>query len=209
MPNILDFVRDLLTDTAEQERFAEDARGYVTERGFADLSGEDVAEAIRRLRPSLADRDDTPSPRPEQGETELDAAVRQLRFAISIGPTNASAPAAGRDRFADFGDEMAAIVRNASEQVQAAVARAEDIRREAERDAEAIRSQAERDAEAMLQNARAQQDEAASALESARSKREEILAVEHDLRRQLEGVQSVFQSLQHGDVPGAHHDEQP
>jgi hypothetical protein len=206
MPNILDFVRGLLTDTEEQKRFAEDARGYVTEHGFADLSGEDVTEALRRL---------TPAPRPEPGETELDAAVRLLRFAISRSSANGpehEVPATGRDRFAEFGDEMAAIVRNASAQVQAAVGRAENIRREAERDAEAIREaaqvdaqtvrgQAERDGEAMLESARSKQAEAASALETARAKREEILAAEHELRKQLEGVQSVFQSLQHGDVP--------
>jgi len=210
MPNILDFVRGLLTDPEEQKRFAEDARGYVTEHGFADLSGEDVAEALRRL---------TPMPRPEPGETEFDAAVRLLRFAISRSSANGpepEGPTSGRDRFAAFGDEMAAIVRNASEQVQAAVDRAESIRREAERDAEAIREaaqvdaqtvrgQAERDAEGMLQSARSQQAEAASALETARAKREEILAAEHELRKQLEGVQSVFQSLQHGEVP--HHEE--
>ena len=225
MPNILDFVRALLTDTAEQERFAEDARGYVTEHGFADLSGEDVAEAIRRLTPTLPDGMETPPPRPEPEETELDAAVRQLRFAISrnsasrsgdLEPTVTTVPVAGRDRFAEFGDEMAAIVRNASEQVQGAITWAENIQREAERDAEAIREaaevdaqtvrgQAERDAEAILQNARLQQAEAESALATARAKREEILAAEHELRKQLEGVQSVFQSLQHGDVP--HHDD--
>jgi len=214
MPNILDFVRGLLADPGEQERFAEDARGYVTERGFADLSGEDVAEAIRRLVPALPDGADPPPTRPEPGETELDAAVRQLRFAISrtpaSEPTVTTATSTDRDRFAEFGDEMAAIVRNASEQVQTAVARAENSLREAERDAEAIREaaqvdaqtvrdEAERDAEAMLQSARSQQAEAESALESARLKREEILAAEHELRKQLEGVQSVFQSLQHPD----------
>src|SRR5262245_53258369 len=102
MPNILDFVRGLLTDAEEQERFAEDPQGYVTDRGFADLSGEDVTEAVRRLAPTLPDGDggadggrwsgytrdddDIPPARPERGETELDAAVRQLRFAVSLSP---------------------------------------------------------------------------------------------------------------------------
>ena len=38
------------------------------------------------------------------------------------------------------------------------------------------------------------------ALVEARAKRDEILAAEQELRKQLEGVQSVFESLQRGNV---------
>ena len=42
--------------------------------------------------------------------------------------------------------------------------------------------------------------ESSAMLAEARAKRDEILAAEQELRKQLEGVQSVFESLQHGNV---------
>ncbi|MEY2582666.1 MAG: hypothetical protein QOE09_2515, partial [Ilumatobacteraceae bacterium] len=99
MANILEFLRGLLTSGDEQQRFAGNPHGYLTAHGFDDLSGEDVAEAIRAvartLPPDLAERmapfhsDDGSLPpiRPQIGESELDAAVRQLQFATSLTPT--------------------------------------------------------------------------------------------------------------------------
>ncbi|MEY2448554.1 MAG: hypothetical protein QOH79_2030, partial [Acidimicrobiaceae bacterium] len=60
MANILEFLRGLLTSGDEQQRFAGNPHGYLTAHGFDDLSGEDVAEAIRAvartLPTELADR---------------------------------------------------------------------------------------------------------------------------------------------------------
>ena len=99
MANILEFLRGLLTSGDEQQRFAGNPHGYLTAHGFDDLSGEDVAEAIRvvaRTLPSdVAERlspfqrttpTDCRPVRPQIGESELDAAVRQLQFAVSIKP---------------------------------------------------------------------------------------------------------------------------
>src|SRR5689334_641817 len=99
MANILEFLRGLLTSGDEQQRFAGNPHGYLTAHGFDDLSGEDVAEAIRavartlppdiaeRLAPFHSDDDSLPPVRPQIGESELDAAVRQLQFATSLTPT--------------------------------------------------------------------------------------------------------------------------
>ena len=93
MANILEFLRGLLTSSDEQSRFAGNPHGYLTAHGFDDLSGEDVAEAIRvvartlpnevaeSLGPFHADDGQLPPVRPQIGESELDAAVRQLQFA--------------------------------------------------------------------------------------------------------------------------------
>lgn len=302
----MEFLRGLLTDAGEQKRFAGNPLGYVTAHGFPDLSGEDVTEAMRVVARTLPDgagerlsaygrgEGEIPPVRPQVGETELDAAVRQLRFAISLSPavspadmdttepepetvaeahdavaeepptpepepdphregerepvsvqtdiesTTIPAPMTGIDPYATFGDEMAAIVRNASEQMEAVLARAEAIVREAEHEAEGIRESAQVDAqtvrgmanqeaEAILQGAKGQREEAEGALEmarmareeaqrdaaeivhgaerdsnamlsEARTKRDDIRAAEAELRKRLEGVQSVFQSLQQGSV---------
>ena len=305
----MEFLRGLLTDASEQKRFAGNPLGYVTAHGFPDLSGEDVSEAMRVVALTLPDGagdrlacysqggDAIPPVRPQIGETELDAAVRQLRFAISLSPavgpadmetsepepepvaeahepvaeaeapwtppepepsphwegerepvsvqtdtepTQTPAPVGALDPYAAFGDEMAAIVRNAGEQMEGVLTRAEGLLREAEREADNIRESAQVDAqttrgianqeaEAILQNARAQREEVEEALQAARtmreeaqrdaaeivhaaerqsnsmlsdarSKRDEIRAAEEELRRKLEGVNSVFQSLQQGSV---------
>src|SRR3954451_9908283 len=105
MANILEFLRGLLTSGDEQERFISNPHGYLTAHGFEDLSGEDVAEAIRavartlpddvaaRLAPFHSDGGDLPPVRPQIGESELDAAVRQLQFATSLNPVDAEAEA--------------------------------------------------------------------------------------------------------------------
>src|SRR3954451_12348747 len=99
MANILEFLRGLLTSGDEQERFISNPHGYLTAHGFEDLSGEDVAEAIRavartlppdlasRLAPFHSDDGELPPVRPQIGESELDAAVRQLQFATQLTPT--------------------------------------------------------------------------------------------------------------------------
>src|SRR5882757_5740836 len=101
MANILEFLRGLLTSGDEQQRFAGNPHGYLTAHGFDDLSGEDIAEAIRavartlpnevsdRLAPFHSDDGSLPPVRPQIGETELDAAVRQLQFATSLTPASA------------------------------------------------------------------------------------------------------------------------
>src|SRR3954451_5881467 len=106
MANILEFLRGLLTSGDEQERFISNPHGYLTAHGFEDLSGEDVAEAIRavartlppdlatRLGPFHSDDGDLPPVRPQVGESELDAAVRQLMFATSLTPTGEGAASA-------------------------------------------------------------------------------------------------------------------
>jgi F0F1-type ATP synthase membrane subunit b/b' len=314
MANILEFLRGLLTDAGEQKRFAGNPLGYVTAHGFPDLSGEDVTEAMRVVARTMPEGHsdhlsvysqgdgEIPPVRPQVGETELDAAVRQLRFAISLSPAGSStdmdttepepetaeadlvvpewplppvepeqdphaegereavslqtdteatamdSPAEtpaqpaipALDPYAAFGDEMASILRNAGEQMEGVLARAEAILNEAEREAEGIRESAQVDAqtvrgmanqeaEAVLQSARSQHEEADNALEmarltreeaqrdaaeivhnaeresnsmlsEARTKRDEIRAAEQELRKRLEGVQSVFQSLQQGSV---------
>src|SRR5688572_4324932 len=99
MANILEFLRGLLTSGDEQQRFVGNPHGYLTAHGFDDLSGEDVAEAIRavartlpsdvaeRLAPFHSDDETLPPVRPQIGESELDAAVRLLQYAASLTPT--------------------------------------------------------------------------------------------------------------------------
>jgi hypothetical protein len=95
--NILELLRDVLTVGDERERFAGNPHGYLTTHGFGDLSGEDVVEGIRAVRPTLPDTiaarlepydGDTSLPpvRPQRGESALDAAVRQLQHAAALNP---------------------------------------------------------------------------------------------------------------------------
>jgi hypothetical protein len=105
MANILEFLRGVLTDGEAQRLFLADPDGFVTRSGFADLTGEDVVEAIAVLRRSLppdaaarlADFEDErslPAVRPAFDERELDAAVRQLRHAVGLLGGAAPEPAA-------------------------------------------------------------------------------------------------------------------
>ena len=55
----------------------------------------------------------------------------------------------------------------------------------------------ERDAAEIVHNA---ERESNAMLSEARTKRDDIRAAEAELRKRLEGVQSVFQSLQQGSV---------
>jgi hypothetical protein len=103
MANILEFLRGVLTEPDAQESFRADPGDYIDKAGFVDLTGEDVVEAVLVLRRSLPDElaarltafedDDTlPPVRPGPEETELDAAVRMLNFAIDeAGDTTADA----------------------------------------------------------------------------------------------------------------------
>jgi len=107
MANILEFLRGVLTEPDAQEAFRKDPEGYVDDAGFVDLTGEDVVEAVLVLRRSLPDEladrlgafeddDDLPSVRPGPDETELDAAVRMLAFAIAeVGDATTVPAAAG------------------------------------------------------------------------------------------------------------------
>ncbi len=108
MANILEFLRVLLSDGEQQRRFAADPHGYLKAHEFEHLSGEDVAEAIpvllrslagpitERLEPYASDEGDAlPPVRPLVGESDLDAAVRQLTFATSLTGLTVVAPETG------------------------------------------------------------------------------------------------------------------
>lgn len=105
MANILEFIRSVLTDAEANAAFREAPREHLTNAGFVDLTGEDVATAIDALRSSLpathASAVDELGPgrlaaeaRPSGGEDELDAAARVLTLAVEAVP----APSAGRRR---------------------------------------------------------------------------------------------------------------
>lgn len=98
MANILEFLRGLMTEPEAQSAFQADPDGYIEKAGFVDLTGEDVVEAVLVLRRSLPEDlatrlsafeedDELPAVRPGPEETELDAAVRMLHFAIRSGGT--------------------------------------------------------------------------------------------------------------------------
>jgi len=102
MANILEFLRGVLTDPEAQQVYRADPEGFVGRSGFADLTGEDVVEAIAVLRRSLpADvalaltdfEDETrlPAVRPSFEERDLDAALRQLDHAVAL-VTGATTP---------------------------------------------------------------------------------------------------------------------
>ena len=121
MANILEFLRGVLTEPDAQEAFRKDPEAYVDDAGFVDLTGEDVVEAVLVLRRSLPDElanrlgafeddDDLPSVRPGPEETELDAAVRMLAFAIAevgdVATVPAAAGAAGPSEAIDVENEL-------------------------------------------------------------------------------------------------------
>jgi hypothetical protein len=100
MANILELLRDVLTVDDAQREFAGNPHDYLASHGYGDLSGEDVVEGLRAVRASLpgpvAERlsayddaggeDGLPPVRPQRGESELDAAVRQLQHATTLNP---------------------------------------------------------------------------------------------------------------------------
>lgn len=101
MANILEFLRTVLTDADAQGGFRADPTGYLDRAGFADLTGEDVVEAVEVLRRSLpepsaaalsafGDSAELPPGRPLAEESELDAAARVLGFAVDRSPVVAS-----------------------------------------------------------------------------------------------------------------------
>jgi hypothetical protein len=98
MANILEFLRNVLTDYDAQGAYRDDPASYLRSSGFGDLTGEDVVEGVAVLRGSLpehvaaglepfAQRQGLPLVGPEGGESELDAAVRVLGFAVDRVPT--------------------------------------------------------------------------------------------------------------------------
>ena len=105
MANILEFLRNVLTERDTQHAFRADPVGYLQNSGFADLTGEDVVEGVAVLRGSLAEpvatgldpfvlRVGLPAAGPVGGETELDAAIRMLFFAVDcVPPPEEAAPA--------------------------------------------------------------------------------------------------------------------
>jgi hypothetical protein len=82
--SLLDWVTGLVTDPAAQARFAADPHGVLGEAGLADLDPADLFHAIPLVTDSVAARLDAvadgsaPIPGPLEGESGLDAAVRQL-----------------------------------------------------------------------------------------------------------------------------------
>lgn len=104
MGNILELLRGVLTSDAEQNQFSADPMAYLTGRGFADLSGEDIVEGVRVARrdlsPALAAKlepfDGTgqglPVVEPNIGESELDAAIRVLEFAVTSARSDTRVP---------------------------------------------------------------------------------------------------------------------
>jgi hypothetical protein len=108
MANILEFLRNVLTENDAQTAFRADPVGYLQGAGFADLTGEDVVEGVAVLRGSLTEhvasgldpfvlRVGLPAAGPVGSETELDAAIRMLFFAVDrVPPPEAAsqAPAA-------------------------------------------------------------------------------------------------------------------
>jgi hypothetical protein len=104
MANVIEFLRHLLSDTADQEAYRADPSGYLTAHGFDDLAGEDVVEALPLVRARLDELvaaelpASLPPTSPGPEETELDAARRQIDHLLA-GPE----PAA--DEPADIVDE--------------------------------------------------------------------------------------------------------
>lgn len=95
MANILEFLREVLTDEESQRLLRADPEGFVTRAGFGDLTGEDIVEAVavvrRSLGPELADalvafehETDLPPVRPGFEERGIDAALRQLHHAVDL-----------------------------------------------------------------------------------------------------------------------------
>ncbi len=104
MANILEFLRGVLIDPEAQDAYRSDPEGYATRSGFADLTGEDVVEAIGMLRRSLPapvaealapfdDEDELPGARTGVDERDVDAALRMLDFALARVGDGAGAPA--------------------------------------------------------------------------------------------------------------------
>jgi hypothetical protein len=105
-----------MTEPEAQGAFQSDPGGYIKKAGFIDLTGEDVVEAVLVLRRSLPedlaarlsafeDDDELPAVRPGPEETELDAAVRMLHFAIQVGGTATTAVPSG-DQPIDVENEL-------------------------------------------------------------------------------------------------------
>jgi hypothetical protein len=116
MANILEFLRGVITEPEARGAFQADPDGYIEKAGFVDLTGEDVVEAVLVLRRSLPedvaarlsafeDDDGLPAVRPGPEETELDAAVRMLHFAIQAGGTATTAGPSG-DQPIDVENEL-------------------------------------------------------------------------------------------------------
>jgi hypothetical protein len=91
MANVIEFLRHLLSDTADQAAYRADPGGYLTAHGFDDLAGEDVVEAMPLVRPRLDESiaaelpTSLPPASPGPDETELDAALRQIDHLLA-GP---------------------------------------------------------------------------------------------------------------------------
>ncbi len=116
MANILEFLRGVITEPEARGAFQADPDGYIERAGFVDLTGEDVVEAVLVLRRSLPedvaarlsafeDDDELPAVRPGPEETELDAAVRMLHFAIQAGGMATTAGPSG-DQPIDVENEL-------------------------------------------------------------------------------------------------------
>ncbi len=108
MANILDFLRAVLTDADSQSAYRADPAGYVVWAGFGELTREDVTEGIKALQPSLGEPASSalagfgdeagPGSEPNEGESELGAAIRVLSLAVgraSLGGDDADIPEAG------------------------------------------------------------------------------------------------------------------
>jgi hypothetical protein len=90
--SIIEFLIKLLKDEGEQQKFQENPTGYLETAGLSDVCAADFKEAVPfvadggHVKPAHADDDDDherehePSVHPANGETEVEVAVKYLKY---------------------------------------------------------------------------------------------------------------------------------
>jgi hypothetical protein len=92
MAHVIDLLTTLLSDEGAQAAFDEDPISYLLANSQGDMAGEDVVEALPIVRTRLPEQQaaalESPRGRPPVApvgaESEVDAAVRQISFAIQV-----------------------------------------------------------------------------------------------------------------------------
>jgi hypothetical protein len=92
MAHVIDLLTRLLSDEGAQAAFDEDPVSYLLANSQGDMAGEDVVEALPLVRQRLSEEQasalESPRGRPQVSpigaESEVDAAVRQISFAIQV-----------------------------------------------------------------------------------------------------------------------------